>query len=281
LCPRVSSQPDRARNRSSLARHAPGGFVRWSSGPQGVWGAMKSICEVCEAAPAVVVCCEDDACMCQSCDANVHGANVLAQKHTRLPLQAGTGTEVQHPQCDICQASRGVFFCCVDRALLCRKCDYAIHTANDEARTHPRFLLGRIPVALDPAAPAADPVAGNKRKSGTANKRVAAVALKSATAATKSAAKVEDELLGLSDMGDLLTFDAGNDFGAFLKDHDLALVPDISREIIPRVPSFGELEVSSFAKADGAAQDAKSGGTSDSDGVVPDLGKRARVMARA
>lgn len=39
-------------------------------------------------------------------------------------------------------------FCREDRALLCRRCDYSIHTANKLAEQHERFLLAGVKVAL-------------------------------------------------------------------------------------------------------------------------------------
>ncbi|KAF2286157.1 hypothetical protein GH714_011085 [Hevea brasiliensis] len=39
------------------------------------------------------------------------------------------------------QETAGFFFCLEDRALLCRKCDAAIHTANAYVSAHQRFLL--------------------------------------------------------------------------------------------------------------------------------------------
>ncbi|KAK6132535.1 hypothetical protein DH2020_033744 [Rehmannia glutinosa] len=45
----------------------------------------------------------------------------------------------------------GYFFCLEDRALLCRKCDVAIHTANSLVSAHQRFLLTGVKVALEDA----------------------------------------------------------------------------------------------------------------------------------
>ena len=41
------------------------------------------------------------------------------------------------------------FFCLQDRALLCRKCDVAIHTANSFVSSHQRFLLTGVKVGLE------------------------------------------------------------------------------------------------------------------------------------
>ncbi|KAL0311358.1 UNVERIFIED_CONTAM: B-box zinc finger protein 22 [Sesamum angustifolium] len=97
---------------------------------------MKIQCNVCEAAEANVLCCADEAALCWSCDQKVHAANKLASKHQRVPLSTSSS---QMPKCDICQETVGYFFCLEDRALLCRKCDVAIHTANSLVSGHQRF----------------------------------------------------------------------------------------------------------------------------------------------
>lgn len=47
------------------------------------------------------------------------------------------------------QEASGFFFCLQDRALLCRKCDVAIHTVNPHVSAHQRFLLTGIRVGLE------------------------------------------------------------------------------------------------------------------------------------
>lgn len=47
------------------------------------------------------------------------------------------------------QETVGYFFCLEDRALLCRKCDVAIHTANSLVSAHQRFLLTGVKVGLE------------------------------------------------------------------------------------------------------------------------------------
>ncbi|CAI0441034.1 unnamed protein product [Linum tenue] len=111
---------------------------------------MKIQCNVCEAAEANVLCCADEAALCWACDEKVHAANKLASKHQRIPL---TSSSPQLPKCDICQEMAGFFFCLEDRALLCRKCDLAIHTANEYVSAHQRFLLTGVKVGLEPTDP--------------------------------------------------------------------------------------------------------------------------------
>ncbi|KAF8391166.1 hypothetical protein HHK36_023467 [Tetracentron sinense] len=111
---------------------------------------MKIQCNACEAAEANVLCCADEAALCWACDEKVHAANKLASKHQRVPL---SNSSSQMPKCDICQESVGYFFCLEDRALLCRKCDVAIHTANSHVSGHQRFLLTGVKVGLESTDP--------------------------------------------------------------------------------------------------------------------------------
>ncbi|KAI3457599.1 hypothetical protein Pfo_014262 [Paulownia fortunei] len=107
---------------------------------------MKIQCNVCEAAEATVLCCADEAALCWGCDQKVHAANKLASKHQRVPLSSSSS---KMPKCDICQETVGYFFCLEDRALLCRKCDVAVHTANSLVSVHQRFLLTGVKVGLE------------------------------------------------------------------------------------------------------------------------------------
>ncbi|KAK9153165.1 hypothetical protein Sjap_000645 [Stephania japonica] len=111
---------------------------------------MKIQCNVCEAVEANVLCCADEAALCWACDEKVHAANKLASKHQRVSL---SGSSSQMPKCDICQETVGYFFCLEDRALLCRKCDVAIHTVNSYVSGHQRFLLTGVKVGLEDTEP--------------------------------------------------------------------------------------------------------------------------------
>ncbi|CAI9757110.1 unnamed protein product [Fraxinus pennsylvanica] len=111
---------------------------------------MKIQCNACGVEEAVLLCCADEAALCRYCDQKVHAANKLASKHQRVLL---TNSSSQMPKCDICQETFGYFFCLEDRALLCRKCDVAIHTANPLVSAHKRFLLTGVKVGLEAAEP--------------------------------------------------------------------------------------------------------------------------------
>ncbi|KAJ6423516.1 hypothetical protein OIU84_024473 [Salix udensis] len=62
--------------------------------------------------------------------------------------------------CTLILEAAGFFFCLEDRALLCRKCDVAIHTANTHASAHQRFLLTGVKVGLEPTDPGASSSSG-------------------------------------------------------------------------------------------------------------------------
>ncbi|KAD5802287.1 hypothetical protein E3N88_13647 [Mikania micrantha] len=106
---------------------------------------MKIQCDVCEKAPATLICCADEAALCARCDVEVHAANKLASKHQRLMLH---NLSNKLPPCDICQEKTAFIFCVEDRALFCRDCDEPIHSAGSLAANHQRFLATGIRVAL-------------------------------------------------------------------------------------------------------------------------------------
>ncbi|KAI8005624.1 B-box zinc finger protein 25 [Camellia lanceoleosa] len=106
---------------------------------------MREMCDVCEKAPATVICCADEAALCAKCDIEVHAANKLASKHQRLLLQSLSN---KLPPCDICQEKASFIFCVEDRALFCRDCDEPIHSASRLFANHQRFLATGIRVAL-------------------------------------------------------------------------------------------------------------------------------------
>lgn len=106
---------------------------------------MKIQCDVCEKAPATVICCADEAALCAKCDIEVHAANKLASKHQRLLLQCLSN---KLPKCDICQDKAAFIFCVEDRALFCQDCDEPVHSPGSLSAKHHRFLATGIRVAL-------------------------------------------------------------------------------------------------------------------------------------
>ncbi|CAH9080919.1 unnamed protein product [Cuscuta epithymum] len=118
---------------------------------------MKIQCDVCGEDEAAVFCVADEAALCPSCDQTVHNANKLASKHQRFSLLHPPPS--QPPLCDICQERKAWLFCEEDRAMLCGECDVPIHKANENTRTHNRFLVTGVQLSptsssFSPSSPA-------------------------------------------------------------------------------------------------------------------------------
>ncbi|KAL0282583.1 UNVERIFIED_CONTAM: B-box zinc finger protein 19 [Sesamum angustifolium] len=62
---------------------------------------MRTLCDVCESAAAVLFCAADEAALCRACDNKVHMCNKLASRHVRV----GLDEPVDVPRCDICENS--------------------------------------------------------------------------------------------------------------------------------------------------------------------------------
>ncbi|XP_044509344.1 B-box zinc finger protein 19-like isoform X3 [Mangifera indica] len=93
---------------------------------------MRTLCDVCESAAAILFCAADEAALCRSCDEKVHMCNKLASRHVRV----GLANPSDVPRCDIC-----FFYCEIDGSSLCLQCDMTVHVGGK--RTHGRYLLLR------------------------------------------------------------------------------------------------------------------------------------------
>ncbi|KAK5793112.1 B-box zinc finger protein 18-like isoform X1 [Gossypium arboreum] len=98
---------------------------------------MRTLCDACESAAAVVFCAADEAALCSACDVKVHKCNKLASRHVRVGLENPSDV----PRCDICENAPGFFYCEIDGSSLCLQCDMAVHVGGK--RTHGRYLLLR------------------------------------------------------------------------------------------------------------------------------------------
>ncbi|XP_062144003.1 B-box zinc finger protein 18-like isoform X2 [Alnus glutinosa] len=98
---------------------------------------MRTICDACESAAAIVFCAADEATLCRSCDEKVHMCNKLASRHVRVGLASPSDV----PRCDICENAPAFFYCEVDGSSLCLQCDMIVHVGGK--RTHGRYLLLR------------------------------------------------------------------------------------------------------------------------------------------
>ncbi|KAK6916644.1 B-box-type zinc finger [Dillenia turbinata] len=91
---------------------------------------MRTLCDVCESAAAILFCAADEAALCRSCDEQVHMCNKLASRHVRVGLADPSDV----PRCDICENAP-------DGSSLCLQCDMIVHVGGK--RTHGRYLLLR------------------------------------------------------------------------------------------------------------------------------------------
>ncbi|XP_057968066.1 B-box zinc finger protein 19-like isoform X2 [Malania oleifera] len=96
---------------------------------------MRTLCDACESAAAVLFCAADEAALCRACDEKVHMCNKLANRHVRV----GLADPSDIPSCDICENAPGFLYCEVDGSSLCLQCDMAVHVGGK--RTHGRYLL--------------------------------------------------------------------------------------------------------------------------------------------
>lgn len=115
---------------------------------------MRTLCDVCESAAAVLFCAADEAALCHSCDEKVHMCNKLANRHVRVGLAEPSDV----PHCDICEDAPAFFYCEVDGTCLCLQCDMLVHVGGK--RTHKRYLLlrQRIEFPVDIPGPSEDVV---------------------------------------------------------------------------------------------------------------------------
>ncbi|XP_031394076.1 B-box zinc finger protein 19-like isoform X2 [Punica granatum] len=98
---------------------------------------MRTLCDVCESAAAILFCAADEAALCRACDEKVHLCNKLANRHVRVGLADPSDV----PHCDICENAPAFFYCEVDGTSLCLQCDMIVHVGGK--RTHGRYLLLR------------------------------------------------------------------------------------------------------------------------------------------
>lgn len=77
----------------------------------------------------MVYCRSDAACLCLSCDRNVHSANALSRRHSRTLL------------CERCNSQPALVRCTEERVSLCQNCDWMGHGASTSAASHKRQTL--------------------------------------------------------------------------------------------------------------------------------------------
>lgn len=101
---------------------------------------MEKICEFCTSLRPVVYCKADAALLCLSCDAKVHSANALSNRHPRTLL------------CELCKCRPASLRCLDHRLFLCRNCDRNLHEVSSQH--HRRVIRSYVgcPSAKDFAA---------------------------------------------------------------------------------------------------------------------------------
>ncbi|XP_007049418.2 PREDICTED: zinc finger protein CONSTANS-LIKE 9 isoform X2 [Theobroma cacao] len=90
---------------------------------------MGYICDFCGDQRSMVYCRSDAACLCLSCDRNVHSANALSKRHSRTLL------------CERCNLQPAFVRCAEERISLCQNCDWMGHGTSTSNSTHKRQTI--------------------------------------------------------------------------------------------------------------------------------------------
>ncbi|CAN4097461.1 unnamed protein product [Withania somnifera] len=90
---------------------------------------MGHICEFCGEQRSIVYCRSDAACLCLSCDRNVHSANALSQRHSRTLL------------CERCNSQPAIVRHVEEKISLCKSCDSICHGGSGNGSMHRRQAL--------------------------------------------------------------------------------------------------------------------------------------------
>ncbi|XP_073028991.1 zinc finger protein CONSTANS-LIKE 10-like isoform X3 [Primulina eburnea] len=86
-------------------------------------------CDFCGEQRSIVYCRSDAACLCLSCDRNVHCANALSRRHSRTLV------------CERCNSQPAFVRCIEERISLCQNCDWMGHTGSNTGPAHKRQLV--------------------------------------------------------------------------------------------------------------------------------------------
>ncbi|KAL5972416.1 Zinc finger protein CONSTANS-like [Asimina triloba] len=85
---------------------------------------MGLLCDFCGEQRSMVHCRSDAACLCLSCDRNVHAANALSRRHSRTLL------------CERCNLQPAAIRCIEEKISLCQNCDWSGHNGLSSASAH-------------------------------------------------------------------------------------------------------------------------------------------------
>ncbi|XP_028124462.1 zinc finger protein CONSTANS-LIKE 10-like isoform X4 [Camellia sinensis] len=81
---------------------------------------MDKVCEFCMGLRPVIYCKADAAYLCLSCDAKVHSANALSNRHPRTPV------------CEACRYRPAHVRCSDHRMFMCHGCDCSLHKDSSQ-----------------------------------------------------------------------------------------------------------------------------------------------------
>ncbi|KAK4276217.1 hypothetical protein QN277_019187 [Acacia crassicarpa] len=90
---------------------------------------MGYLCDFCGEQRSMVYCRSDAACLCLSCDRNVHSANALSRRHSRTLV------------CERCNSQPALARCTEERISLCQNCDWVGHSTSTSLSTHKRQTI--------------------------------------------------------------------------------------------------------------------------------------------
>lgn len=87
---------------------------------------MGYLCDFCGDQRSLVYCRSDAACLCLSCDRNVHSANALSKRHSRTLV------------CERCNSQPAFVRCVEEKISFCQNCDWLGHSTSPSSSTHKR-----------------------------------------------------------------------------------------------------------------------------------------------
>ncbi|XP_073286292.1 zinc finger protein CONSTANS-LIKE 10-like isoform X2 [Primulina huaijiensis] len=85
---------------------------------------MGYLCDFCGEQRSFVYCRSDAACLCLSCDRNVHSANGLSRRHSRTLV------------CERCNSQPAFVRCIEENISLCQNCDWMEHVGSSTTHVH-------------------------------------------------------------------------------------------------------------------------------------------------
>ncbi|XP_059663730.1 zinc finger protein CONSTANS-LIKE 9-like [Cornus florida] len=90
---------------------------------------MGHSCDFCGEERSMVYCRSDAACLCLSCDRNVHSANALSRRHSRTLV------------CEKCKSQPAIVRCVEENISLCQNCDWIGHAGSNSGSEHKRQTI--------------------------------------------------------------------------------------------------------------------------------------------